>query len=82
MRRAMRKPWDLPFKRFAARLTELNNYLPLLPWYSATKKVPPEEINEIILHAVPNVWEKQAYLQGRIFEMKIYKAMWKISERM
>ena len=31
MRRAMRKPRDLPFKHFAARLMELNNYLPLFP---------------------------------------------------
>ena len=42
MRRAMRKPRDLPFKRFAARLTELNNYLPLFPWSSAVNNMPPE----------------------------------------
>ena len=37
-RRAMIKLWDLTFKIFAARLTELNNYLPLLPVSSAAKK--------------------------------------------
>ena len=64
MRRAMHKPRDLPFKRFTARLTELNNYLPLFPGSSAAKKTPPEDLNGIILHAVPNGWAKQAYLQG------------------
>ena len=39
---AMRKPWYLPLKRFAACLTELNNYLPLFQRSSASKKIPPE----------------------------------------
>ena len=34
-----------------------------------------EELNKILLHAVPNVWAKQAYIQGWYFEMKNYKAM-------
>ena len=38
----MRKPRDLQFKRFAARLTELNNYFPLLLGSSAAKKMDPE----------------------------------------
>ena len=42
MRRAMRKPRDLQFKRFAARLTELNNYFPLLLGSRAAKKMDPE----------------------------------------
>ena len=64
MRRAMRKPQHLQFKIFAARLTELNNYLPLLPGSSAAKKMDPEELNEILLRAVPNAWARQAYIQG------------------
>ena len=31
MRRAMRKPRSMTFKRFAARLTEINNFLLLFP---------------------------------------------------
>ena len=58
MRRIMRKPRDIPFKRFTTRLTELNHYLPLFPGYSATKKIPPEELNKILLHASPNGWAK------------------------
>ena len=62
MRREMRKPQDLPFKRFEARLTELNNFLPLLPGSSGSKKISPEELNEIILRVVPKGCVKQAYL--------------------
>ena len=82
MRRAIRKPQDIPFKRFSTRLTELNNYLPLLPGSRAAKKMPPEELNEILLRAVPNVWAKQAYQKGWDFEMKIYKDMCELFEGM
>ena len=78
MRHTMHKNPDLPFKNFASRLTELKNYLPLFPGSSANKKIPPEDLNKILLHAFPNGWEKQAYLQGWDFEMKSYKATWKL----
>ena len=42
MRRAMRKPHKTLFKSFAACITELNNYLPLFPSLSASKKMTPE----------------------------------------
>ena len=82
MRRAMRKPWDISLKRFTTRLTELKNYLLLFPGSSADKKMPPEELNKILLHAVPNGWENQAYLQGWEFEMKSYKDTCELLERM
>ena len=44
--------------------------------------MPPENINDILLHAVPNGWAKQAYLQGWYFEMKSYKATCELFERM
>ena len=73
IRRAMRKPPDLPFKRFDARLTGLNNYLPIFPGSSASNNMSPEELNEIILQTVLNVWSKKSYLQGWGFEGKTYK---------
>ena len=69
-------------KRFAACQTELNNYLPIFPVSSAAKKIPPEDINNILLHAVPNGWAKQAYLQGWEFDIKSYKAMCELFKRM
>ena len=44
----MSKLQDIPFKYFAVSLTELNNYLPILPSSRATKKIPPEELNDIL----------------------------------
>ena len=44
--------------------------------------MPPEELSDIFLHAVPNSWAKQSYLQGWYFEMKIYKAMCELFEIM
>ena len=82
MRRTMHKPRDIPFKRFVAQLIELNIYLPLFPGSRSAKKIPPEDLNKILLHAVPKGWAKQAYLQGLDFEMKRYKAMYEIFERM
>ena len=82
MRRAMRKPRDIPFKRFTVCLTELNNYLPFFLGYSAAKNMPPEYLNEILLHAVPNSRAKQAYIQGWEFDMKRYKATCKLFEIM
>ena len=59
---------------------ELNNYLPLFPGSSATSKIHPEELNEIILQAVLKGWAKQAYLQVWDFEMKSYKATFGLSK--
>ena len=40
MRSAMRKLCDMSFKRFAARLTEINNFPPIFPGSNAIKKMP------------------------------------------
>ena len=66
----MCKHHDMTFKRFAAKPSEINNFLPFLPGSDATKNMPDKELNEILIHAVPNGWEKQSYLQGQDFEMK------------
>ena len=73
MWRAMRKTWDIQLKIFAARLTELNNCLPPFLGLRNAKNMGPEELNEILLHAVPNSWVWQAYLQGWYFEERTYK---------
>ena len=50
------------FTRFVARLKEINNFLSVSPISDATKKIPTEELNDILLHEVPNGWDEQAYL--------------------
>ena len=54
MRRAMRTPQSMTFKHFAARLMEMNNFLPLFPGSDASEKMEMEELNKILLHAVPD----------------------------
>ena len=62
MRHAKRKHWDLHLKIFSALLMEPNRYLPLFPVSSASKKMSPDELNEILPQAVPKTWSKQAYI--------------------
>ena len=69
-------------KIFAAKPTKLNNDLYRFPGSSSSKKMAPEELNDILLHAVPNAWAKQAYLQGRYFEGRIYNGICEIFEHM
>ena len=66
----MRKPCDMPFKRFDAQLTEINNFLPLFPGPEASKRMTTKELNEILLHLLPKERAKQSYLQVWEFEMK------------
>ena len=54
MRREMRTPQSMTFKHFAARLMEMNNFLPLFPGLDASEKMEMEELNKILLHAVPD----------------------------
>ena len=61
---------------------EINNFITLFPELDATKKIPPEEINEILLHGVLNGWYKQAYIQGCYFEMKTFRGTCKIFKQM
>ena len=77
----MRKTRSMTFKHFSERLTEINNSLSLFPGSDASKKMEIEEINKILLHAVPNGWAKQSYLQGWYFELKAYRETCAIFER-
>ena len=61
---------------------EVNNFLPLFPGSDATKNMPTEEINEILLHAVPNGWYKQAYLQPQDFKMRTFRETYAMFEKM
>ena len=70
------------FKRFAERLTKINNFHPLFPGLDVSKKTTQKYINKILLCVVPNVWAKQSYLQGWYFEVKIYKETCAVFERM
>ena len=78
----MHKPQILLFKRFASRLTEENNYLTLFPGSIEAKKMAPEDLNNILLHIIPNGREKQSYLQGWEFKRKTHKETYNMFNRM
>ena len=82
MRCAMCKPQILSFKRFAARLTEINNYLQLFPGPIEAKKMASEYLNKILLHAIPNFWLKQSDIQGWDFKGNTYNDTCEIFEWM
>ena len=42
----------------------------------------PEELNDILIHAVPNAWARQSYLKGWDFEGIAYKDTCFMFERM
>ena len=73
MTRVMRQPRKMEFKRFDARLTKMNNFLPLLHGSDVTKNITPEDLNKILLHVVPNAWAETFHIQGWDFKMKTYK---------
>ena len=61
---------NISVKKFDRRLMDINEYLSLFPGSDNMKKIADEEMNEIILHTVPIVWMKQAYLQGFVFDLE------------
>ena len=55
---------SLKVRRYAVRLVDFNEYMASFPWDTMAGKIVATELNEIILNSLPNIWYKQAYLQG------------------
>ena len=64
MRRCMIKPHRFKVKRYAARLSYLNDYLASFTGSTMTDKIGFTELNDILLNSMPNSWPKQVYVQG------------------
>ena len=61
---------NVSVKKFDTRLMDINEYLPIFPGSDNMMKMADEEMNEILLHTVPIVWMKQAYLKEFGFEIE------------
>ena len=72
----------VPFNIFDVRLTNINSYLPLLSGSEKINNLNEADLNKILIHAVPNGWAKQSYLQGWYFESNIIKETCDMLERM
>jgi hypothetical protein len=66
MRRGMKKPKELSFRKTAAAVGRLNNALPLFPKASATDKFSDEEIVELLEWSIPQSWRTKFDLDGYI----------------
>lgn len=64
MRRYMRKPKDMTTREFAARISELNQYLKQFPPFEDNQEIDEEEIIDIIEFGIPHSWQKHMVLQG------------------
>ena len=60
----MRKPCELKVICYAACLVDLNDYFYALPVAKTRDNIGEINPNEIILSGMPNLWSKQAYVQG------------------
>ena len=58
----MKKLRSLKVTSYAARLTDMNEYLASLPGVTLDNKINVTELNRIILNSMHNSWYKQAYV--------------------
>lgn len=64
MRRYLRKPKEMSTREFAARISELNQYLKQFPPFEDNQEIDDEEIIDIIEFGIPSSWQKNMVLQG------------------
>ena len=78
----MRKPRGIKLRQFTARLQELNNLLPKFLGSEKSKKIPQEQLNEILLHSVTHGWSKEEMMLGFNFENNPFCAELELLEHM
>mgnify|MGYP000040298542 CR=1 FL=1 len=66
MRRAMRKPKELSFRKTAAAVGRLNNSLPLFPNGSDADKFSDAEVVELLEWSIPQTWRTKFDLDGYV----------------
>jgi hypothetical protein len=66
MRRGMKKPRELSFRKTAAAVVRLNNSLPLFPNATASDMFSDEEIVELLEWSIPQTWRTKFDLDGYV----------------
>jgi hypothetical protein len=64
MRRYLRKPRDMTTREFAARVSELNQYLKQFPPFEYNQELDEDEIIDILEFGIPHSWQNYMVLQG------------------
>ena len=66
MRRKMRKPNDMPFRKMAAAVVRINNSIPYFPGATNLDKFDEAEIIELLEWSIPQNWRNKFDLEGYI----------------
>ena len=66
MRRGMKKPRELSFRKTATAVVRLNNSLPLFPNATASDMFSDEEIVELLEWSIPQTWQTKFDLDGYV----------------
>ena len=66
MRRKMKKPIDLSFRKMVAAVTRINNSIPYFPVATATDKFSESEIIELLEWSIPQKWRNKFDLEGYV----------------
>ena len=56
-------------RRYAARMVKPNAHLDIFTGSKESDKNSDKELNEMVLHSIPNSWSRQAYFQGFILKL-------------
>ena len=75
MRYFMRKLRYLNIRRFAVRLTKLDEYLGDFMGCKQSKNMVQEKANCLLVYIMPNIWSKKSYLKGFDFEVPFKKTV-------
>ena len=59
----MKNPYGLKVIQYTDRMIDIKKYLYVFPWSKASDKTCETELNEILLNIMPNIWNRQAYVQ-------------------
>ena len=78
----MKKPRSLKVRRYAARLIDMNEYLDSFSGATLSDKIDVTDLDDIILNRMPNIWSKQAYVQGFDCKSISFKKYVNMFERM
>ena len=82
MRLRRKRTRGLKVRCYAARLIHLNGYLSSFLGETLANKMYVTELNNILSNIIPNIWSKQAYVQGFYCESISFKNHANMFERM
>ena len=72
MRHRMREPRGLKAMFYDSFVIDINEYFAVFHKAKVSDKICEMELNEKLLNSMPNIWIRQAYVQGFVCESIIF----------